>query len=299
SQIFAFCLGGYRLPRLQTGEREVAMLLDVDPYDVTNMEDVKKITITANGRPVQIGSLADFTIESSAMEIQHLNRKTTLEVSGTYEGDNSKEATKKVEEMMKALRLPPGYSWAFGEQIRETEEQNRQMVENLLLALVLVYFVMSALFESLIHPFAMLFAVPFAGIGAVWFLFVTKTPFNIMAQIGLLILIGIVVNNGIILIDHVNRKRREGLSREEAIVEGGKERLRPILMTALTTIFGLMPLAFGRSSGGQLYYFPLARTVMGGLAASTFLTLLVLPQIYLLFDSIGTWGRRVWTRASA
>lgn len=299
SQIFAFCLGGYRLPRLRTEDREVAMLLDVDPNDVTSMDDVRKLTITANGRPVQLSALADFTVEPSALQIRHLNRKTTLEVAGMYEGDKPKEAKQKVEDLMKALRLPPGYSWAFGEQVRETEEQNKQMLENLVLALILVYFVMSSLFESLIHPFAMLFAVPFAAIGAIWFLFLTKTPFNIMSQIGLLILIGIVVNNGIVLIDHVNRKRREGMSREEAIVAGGRERLRPILMTALTTICGLIPLAFGRSGTGGLYYFPLARTVMGGLAASTFLTLMVLPQIYVLFDSLGSWARRVWTRASA
>jgi HAE1 family hydrophobic/amphiphilic exporter-1 len=110
-----------------------------------------------------------------------------------------------------------------------------------------------------------------------------------MAQIGLLILMGIVVNNGIVLIDHVNNLRKAGLSREEAIIQGGMERMRPILMTAITTILGMLPLALGGSNVGGAYYYPLARTVMGGLAASTVLTLMILPNIYLLMDTLGIW----------
>jgi HAE1 family hydrophobic/amphiphilic exporter-1 len=159
----------------------------------------------------------------------------------------------------------------------------------------MVYFVMASLFESLSHPFAIMISLPFALVGVAGFLYVTNTPFSMMAWIGSMVLIGIVVNNGIVLIDHINNLRRKGLPRPEAIREGCRERFRPIVMTATTTIVGLMPLAWGDSGMFDMKYFPLARTVMGGLLASTVLTLIVLPTYYTLFDDLGDWMRRVWT----
>ena len=126
--------------------------------------------------------------------------------------------------------------------------------------------------------------IPFAALGVIWTLMATSTPLNIMAMIGIVILIGIVVNNGIVLIDHVNNLRRLGLRRPEAIMEGCRQRFRPIMMTASTTILGLLPLALGTTSVAGGYYFPLARAVMGGLAASTILTLIVLPTFYVLSE---------------
>ncbi|MGZ8868172.1 MAG: efflux RND transporter permease subunit, partial [Thermoanaerobaculia bacterium] len=162
----------------------------------------------------------------------------------------------------------------------------------------LVYIVMASLFESLAQPFAILFSIPFAVPGAAWFLAATRTPFNMMAQIGLLILMGIVVNNGIVLLDHMNQLRKQGLSRDEAVLQAGRDRLRAILMTASTTIIGLLPLAVGGSTVGGLFYFPLARTVMGGLLSSTFLTLLILPYIDMQVEAAANWFRRFW-RSSA
>ena len=152
---------------------------------------------------------------------------------------------------------------------------------------------MAALFESIAHPIAILISIPFALFGAVWFDFLTGTPFGLMSQIGLLILMGIVVKNGIVLVDHVNQLRREGLSRADAIVQGGRERMRPILMTAATAILGLVPLAVGDSgiSGATT---TLARTVIGGLTTSTILTLVILLYIYTLVDDVAVWLRQVW-----
>ena len=131
--------------------------------------------------------------------------------------------------------------------------------------------------------------------GVFWFFLATGTAFSIMAWIGVLILIGIVVNNGIVLIDHVNLLRREGLPHHEALVRGGRERMRPILMTAATTILGLIPLCLGTTQvgGDGPAYFPMARAIVGGLAFSTVITLLILPAIYLFFDDLRTWGRDV------
>lgn len=199
---------------------------------------------------------------------------------------------------MNAFELPAGYSWSWGDRIIEQDTQGKEMGINFLLALVLVYLVMASLFESLAQPFAILFSIPFALPGAIWMLAATRTPFNLMAQIGLLILMGIVVNNGIVLLDHLNQLRAQGMGREEAILQAGRDRLRAILMTASTTIIGLLPLAIGGSAVGGLFYFPLARTVMGGLMSSTFLTLIVLPYIDDGVERATLWFKKLW-RSSA
>jgi HAE1 family hydrophobic/amphiphilic exporter-1 len=179
------------------------------------------------------------------------------------------------------------------------EQENQDFVFNILLALFMVYFVMASLFESLAHPFAIMLSLPFAIVGVALFLWATRSPFNVMGWIGTLVLIGIVVNNGIVLIDHINNLRRRGLPRPQAIREGCRERLRPIVMTAATTVVGLIPLGFGDQGFFDMKYFPMARTVMGGLMASTVLTLIVLPTYYSLMDDLSVWCRRVWQSSGA
>ena len=169
---------------------------------------------------------------------------------------------------------------------------------NYLLALVLVYLVMASLFESLTQLFAILCAILFALPGTAWMLADTDAPFNLMAQIGLLILMGIVVNKGIVLVDHINHKRREGLSAEEAILSAGRDRLRPILMTAATTIIGLLPQTVGGVNVSGLLYYPMARTVMGGLMSSSVLTLVMLPCVTLGTEDFANWFRRIWAVTS-
>ncbi len=200
----------------------------------------------------------------------------------------------KITEQMNVVKLPPGYSWSYDRQIQQGDEDNKVMLINFLLALALVYFVMASLFESLIHPLAIIISIPFALVGVFWLLWITNTPFNLMAQIGLLILIGVVVRNGIVLIDRVHQLRESGVDRMEALLRAGNDRLRPILMTAATTILGLLPLALGSSALLGLSYYPLARAVIGGLAASTVLTLIILPFVYSLFDDAAAWARRIW-----
>lgn len=290
AQAFRFTLGGLELRKFNTGEREVDVLLALHPKDRENVADLKRLVLAgSNGKGVPLGDIADFKVVRKFDEIRRENRKTKVQVYGVYEGEDFGEVKEKISGILDSFRYPPGYSWSFGDRILEQGQDNQQMLFNFLLALALVYLVMASLFESLAHPFSIVFSIPFAFTGVAWTLTVTGTPFNLMAQIGLLILMGIVVNNGIVLIDHVNHLRKAGLSREEAIIQGGMERMRPILMTAITTILGMLPLALGGSNVGGAYYYPLARTVMGGLAASTVLTLMILPNIYLLMDTLGTW----------
>jgi len=259
--------------------------------------DVKAVTI--DGRPVTLGDVATFDVVEKPQEIQRQDRKVRVAVRATYEGKSWDEVRKKIEGLMDAFALPPGYSWSWNDRILEQDTQGQQMGINMLLALVLVYLIMAALFESLAQPFAILFSIPFALPGTAWLLAATRTPFNLMSQIGLMILMGIVVNNGIVLLDHMNQLRREGLERDAAILQAGRDRLRAILMTASTTIIGLLPLAIGGSKVGGLFYYPLAITVMGGLMSSSLLTLLVLPYVNVGVEGFANWLRTVWTSAKA
>jgi HAE1 family hydrophobic/amphiphilic exporter-1 len=135
-------------------------------------------------------------------------------------------------------------------------------------------------------------------VGVAWLLYLTGTPFNIMSKIGLMVLVGVVVNNGIVLLDHINNLRRAGLERMNAILQGCRDRLRPIMMTATTTVVGLLPLAMGDSGLFDLRYFPLARTIMGGLISSTVLTLIVLPTYYTFFDDLAEWVKSIWRESA-
>jgi hydrophobic/amphiphilic exporter-1 (mainly G- bacteria), HAE1 family len=295
SDVFGFTLGGMRLQRFNAGDREVETWLALQEEDRTNLEDLKSIVLrTQSGRELQLGDIATFEIVPSASQIRRENRKIRVAVNATYDGEKWSDAKQEITKLMNAFDFPPGYSWSWNDRIVEQEGQGQQMRVNMLLALLLVYIVMASLFESVTQPFAILFSIPFALPGVAWLLTITKTPFNLMAQIGLLILIGIVVNNGIVLIDHVNQLRAKGMGREDAIVQAGRDRMRAILMTAATTITGLLPLAIGSSAVSGLMYFPMARTVMGGLISSTFLTLLILPFVYDRVERAAEWFGRLW-----
>ncbi len=300
TQMLAFSLGGVRLDRFNAGDREIVTWLALRMEDRQRLDDLRQIPIaSAGGKPVLLGDVASFEVIERPREIERENRKVRVSVRGTYDGDDWAATQHAIEETMNAFHLPAGYSWSWNDRIVEQANESAEMGVNFMLALILVYLVMASLFESLTRPFAILFAIPFALPGTAWMLAATGTPFNLMAQIGLLILMGIVVNNGIVLVDHMNYFRRLGYSAEESILRAGRDRLRPILMTAVTTIIGLLPLAVGGVNVSGLLYFPMARTVMGGLMSSVVLTLLVLPYITLGTEGVSNWVSRVWRSSRA
>jgi len=284
-------LGGYR-----TKEGEVKIWMKLRQGDREDLNDLKSMVvgIGRDGEEILLSQVAKFEIKKTPGSIERENRRTFTSLYANYSGQKKDEGKKLVTEVMNGLSFPPGYGWSYGFWTQREEQEDKDFMFNLLLALFMVYFVMASLFESLAHPFAIMLSLLFAFVGVAYFLLLTGTPFNLMAMIGIMILIGIVVNNGIVMLDHVNNLRRRGLPRSQAILEGCRERLRPILMTATTTIVGLIPLATGTSSMLGLRYFPMARTVMGGLMASTILTLVVLPTYYTLVDDVSMWLRRVW-----
>jgi HAE1 family hydrophobic/amphiphilic exporter-1 len=203
---------------------------------------------------------------------------------------------------MRTIELPAGYSWKFGRGFQRSDETQAVMLQNLVLGVACIFLVMAALFESLLLPFSIILgSIVFSIFGVFLFFAATGTTFSFMAMIGIMILIGVVVNNGIVLVDHINNLRWRGLRRDEAIVQAGRDRLRPILMTVATTILGLMPLAVGTTQvgGDGPPYFPMARAIIGGLAFSTLASLLVVPYVYVRVDEMARGWRRAWRRAVA
>jgi HAE1 family hydrophobic/amphiphilic exporter-1 len=192
-------------------------------------------------------------------------------------------AVESLRDIVAEVELPVGTNAFLSGQSEEMQNSFRSMEFVLLLAVFLVYLVMASQFELLMHPFVILLTIPLAITGAIWALWLTGTTVNVVAYIGLIMLAGIVVNQSIVLIDAVNQARERGLPKHEAIVEAGRLRLRPILITKLTTILGLLPMALGFGEGSEVRA-PMAITVIGGVLLTTFLTLLVIPVVYSVLD---------------
>lgn len=299
ANVLAIVLRGRELRGLPGPHGEIPVWVRLRETDRENLEDLQSLVVGngPDGEEILLAQVADFRLARISGQVEREDRRTYTSVSCNYSGERRQDGMDLVREILQEMPFPDGYSWSFGFWTKRAGRENQEFLFNILLALFMVYFVMASLFESLAHPFAIMLSLAFAFVGVAWFLLLTGTPFNIMAQIGTLILIGVVVNNGIVLIDHINHLRRQGMPRNEAVLAGCRERFRPILMTAATTVVGLVPLAVGHSSLFDLRYFPMARTLMGGLMASTILTLVVLPTYYTLVDDLARGWRRIW-RAS-
>lgn len=294
--VLAIVLRGREVRGFRTSDGEVEIWVKLRPEDRENLDDVRSIIVGGgpDGQDILLSSVAELNVVKTPQAIERENRRTRAFLGIIYGGEDKEKGKQLLTDVMNGLGLPTGYTWSFDRWVAQDEQSQKSFFFNMLLALFMVYFVMASLFESLAHPFAIMFSLPFGFVGVAWMLFLTHAPFSEMAWIGLLILVGVVVNNGIVLIDHINNHRRKGVPRPQAIREGCLERLRPILMTAGTTVVGLIPLAFGDASIARLKYFPMARTVMGGLMAATVLTLLVLPTVYSLIDDVALWLRGLW-----
>ncbi|HEV8334279.1 MAG TPA: efflux RND transporter permease subunit, partial [Steroidobacteraceae bacterium] len=279
-------------------EREVTMRLLFRASDRQAIEDLASLPITLPDRStVSLGSIATFRVEPGDRAIERINRLTSVVIAGNLTtGTTFDEIKKVVEPIMKGFPLPPGYTWKFGRGAEQNDETVQTMLINIALAFVMIYLVMAALFESTILPVSILSSILFAIVGVFWFLFATLTPMTFMAMIGILILMGVVVNNGIVLVAHIAQLRATGMERTTAIVQAGRDRLRPILMTTLTTLLAMTPLAIGDaqvgggSNGGPAYY-PMARAIIGGLAFSTIVSLLIVPSMYVWLDNAARWTK--------
>lgn len=281
AETFGFTLRYQYLPRFQVGERETDVTFGLSIKDRAYIHQVEQIPM---GNGVRLGTIAKFEYVDRPDTIRRVDRKAHHVVRATYEGESPQEAWKAIEARLDNFDFPPGVTWSKSNRLIQDEQEMNDLAINVGLALLLVYLVMAGLFESLVQPVMIFSTIVFSLVGVFWLMFVTQTEFEVMAGIGLLILIGIVVNNGIIMMDRINQYIDKGWVLKEAVRQGALDRIRPILMTASTTIIGLIPMAVGNSSLGGGYYFPLARTVIGGLTSSTVLTLVGLPLIILATD---------------
>ena len=295
----AIALRGENLRDFRGEDGEVDVRLAFRESDRQSLEQLADLPLfTPEGNRVRLGAIADFDVKRSLQEIQRVDRATAAVIQANLEDTSLDEIKPEVERIMNAFSLPPGYSWKFGAGFERSDETQEIMAQNILLGIVLIFLVMAALFESALYPLSIITSIAFSVIGVFWFFFLTGTTFSFMASIGIMILIGVVVNNGIVLIDHVNNLRQEGMVRDEAILQAGRDRLRPILMTVATTILGLLPLALsttkiGGDDIGSPPYFPMARAIIGGLAFSTLTSLILVPYIYAVLDDLNRWGRKV------
>jgi hydrophobic/amphiphilic exporter-1 (mainly G- bacteria), HAE1 family len=248
------------------------------------LHQLKDLMITAGTVKVPLSELAVIKPVVSTREITRRNQTRTCYIYGMV---NSKMAFDKVVNEAKSslvnISLPADYKIEFtGEELKR-KEPTANLSFALILSLILVFMVLAAQFESLIQPFVIMLTIPLAAVGTVLIFFILGKPLNMMAYIGIIMLGGIAVNNAIILIDRINQLRESGTGKREAIVLAGSQRIRPILMTSLTTILGLLPLTIGIGESASLRS-PMALAVIGGLVSSTILTLVVIPCVYWVFD---------------
>ena len=237
------------------------------------------------GELIVLRNLIDYDRVMGPVNIERKNQERVLTVGGNILNRDLGSVVADIQEKLTEIPMPPSFSLLFSGDYEDQQESFRELMFAFVLALVLVYMVMACQFESLRDPLVVMFSVPLAGFGVILALYLTKTTFNMQSFIGCIMLAGIVVNNAILLVDTANLLRREGLPLDRAIREAGTRRLRPILMTTLTTVLGLLPLALGFGDGGETQA-PMARAVIGGLSSSTFITLFFIPAVYSVAESL-------------
>lgn len=292
----ATALRGVNLRDFQGQQGEVPVRIRFRDADTQTPEALAGLLLTnADGLQVPITALVELVENPGPGRIQRVDRETSLTVVANLDEITLPEAGQRIKKNLGAMSLPAGYEWRLGRGFTREDDTGKRMVINILLALIIIYIVLAALFESLLYPVTMIASILFSIVGVYWFFLVTGTTFSLMAMIGILILIGVVVNNGIVLIDHINQLRSTGMDRDEAVLQAGRDRLRPILMTVGTTVLGLLPLCIGTTQigGDGPPYFPMARAIVGGLLFSTVVSLIFLPTIYLWLDAMRHWPGRV------
>ena len=270
--------------RYKLRDKQIDVLVRSVDSRAASIEEVRNLIVNPGSDfPVPLSAVADVRLAVGPAEVRRAGQERVAVISANLAHGDLGTAVQSLQGIVERVELPVGTTAFLSGQSEEMTSSFKSLQFVLIAAIFLVYFVMASQFESLIHPFVILLTIPLALIGAVWALWLTGTTVNVVAYIGLIMLAGIVVNQSIVLIDAVNQARERGLDKHDAIVEAGRLRLRPILITKLTTILGLLPMALGIGEGAEVRA-PMAITVIGGVLLTTFLTLLVIPVVYSVMD---------------
>lgn len=281
--------------RYREGGDEYDVLVRLKDDDRKTHDDISNTSIiTPMMTKVPLKNVASLQVKDGALAIDRKKQDRVVTVTADLKGRDLGSVTRDVSAKLDSLVVPQGFIVAISGSAEDQMESFKWLGLALFGAIFLVYAVMASLFESLLDPFIIMFTFPLAVIGVIWLFLFTGTIFSIIAFIGVIMLAGIVVNNAIVLVDYINQLREDGMELREAVVLGGRTRLRPILMTALTTILAMVPLALGFGAGAEMR-FPMARAVVGGLTTSTALTLVLVPVLYTMFENFS--GRRKARRA--
>jgi HAE1 family hydrophobic/amphiphilic exporter-1 len=284
SQALQSALSGARASVLKQDGAETDIMVSLTGDYGDSIENMRQVSImTPTGTVVSVGDIADISLGNSPTQIVRQDQVRTVNVTAESLGRDLQSISNDMQRKFEAYQMPAGYTWKIGGESEEMMKSFSDLVMALLLSVLIIYMILAAQFESLIQPFIIMLAIPFALTGAFLILFLTNTPLSIVGFLGIIMLCGIVVNNSILLVDFINQNRSVYATRDEAIINAGRFRLRPIIMTMLTTCLGLLPLALGFGSGGELIA-PMGITVIGGLTFSTLITLLLIPVIYAIID---------------
>jgi HAE1 family hydrophobic/amphiphilic exporter-1 len=278
-------LMGTQASRYREAGREYTIRVKVKDSEKLDVSDILDLTMTnSDGQPISLRNVINVQPERGPQQIERRDRERIITVSGEIAGRDLGSVIDDVRQSLKSVPVPRDFTIGFTGDYEEQQKAFRELLISILLAIFLVYMIMAMLYESLRDPLIVMFSVPLAIIGVVFILLLTRTTFNVETYIGCIMLAGIVVNNAILLVDYTNLlRRRDKMEMRGAIEEAGRRRLRPILMTALTTIFAMIPLALGIQEGSEVQT-PLARAVIGGLISSTLITLVLVPVVYSLFE---------------
>src|SRR5262249_24046000 len=260
------------------------MVVQLDEPFRSAPDDLSRLFVIGDGgRPILLGNVARISTGTGPVMIERKYQQRVVKIAANPVGRDLGSISDELEERFKALPLPPGFSLQLGGQTQQQREAFGSLKFTTILALLLVYMVMASQFKSLLDPFIIIFSVPLGMIGVIWALFLTNTTLNVTSVMGIIMIVGIVVAKGGVLGEYISELRRRGLDLQEAVGRPGRPRLRPIVMTSLTTLVGLFPMALGVDVGSEANA-PLARAVIGGLAVSTALTLILIPTLYVILE---------------